>query len=87
MHNILTHTIISHIPKKGCNVNLQEFLKHIEKKYGSLVLDKKQAAKELSISINGLHNLRMDGKIRSFTIGNRVKYRADEIAKVIGIAK
>ena len=68
-------------------MNLEKYLDRIEEKYGSIVLDKKQAAKELSVSINGLHNLRMDGVIKSFTIGNRVKYRADEIAKVIGITK
>ncbi len=68
-------------------MNLDEYLKRVEKKYGSIVLDKKQTAKELSISMNGLHNLRMDGVIKSFTIGNRVKYRADEIAKVMGITK
>jgi hypothetical protein len=68
-------------------MTMNEYLKHVEHKYGTLVLDKKNTAAELNISINGLHNLRMSGAIKAFTIGNRVKYRADEIAKVIGITQ
>ncbi len=59
----------------------QQYIENVRKEYGSIMLSKKQTAKELGISVNGLDNLRNDGEIKFVTIGNRVKFNASEIAK------
>lgn len=66
-------------------MTIKEYEQSIKQQYGTLVLDKKQTAKELGISPNGLDNLRKDGEIAFFTIASRVKFHAYEIAKVMGL--
>lgn len=60
-----------------------EYIDTVKKEYGTLLLNKKQAAKELGISVNGLDNLRSDGEIKFITIGNRIKFNASDIADVM----
>ena len=57
-----------------------EYIDSIRTQYGTIILSKKDTAKELGISVNGLDNLRNDGKIKFINIGNRVKFKANDIA-------
>ena len=63
----------------------KEYIENVRAEHGTILLNKKQAAKELGISVNGLDNLRHDGEIKFITIGNRVKFNASDIAKFINL--
>ncbi|HQR74233.1 MAG: hypothetical protein B7X69_09340 [Sulfurovum sp. 39-42-12] len=64
----------------------KEYIEQVREEYGTLMLDKKQTARELGISVNGLDNLRTDGEIKFITIGNRIKFNASDIAKMMRLA-
>ncbi len=61
-----------------------DFIKYISEKYGRLTLSRPEAAAEADISVNGLINLTKDGLVSCFKAGNRIKYRAADLASFMG---
>ena len=56
----------------------------IQKRYKKLLLNKKEASKELGISISTLDRLRKSGYLREKRIGGGVFFTLDEIVNFIG---
>lgn len=56
----------------------------IQQRYKKLLLNKKEASKELGISISTLDRLRKSGYLREKRIGGRVFFTLDEIVDFIG---
>ena len=56
----------------------------IQNRYKKLLLNKKEASKELGISISTLDRLRKSGYLREKRIGGRVFFTLDEIVDFIG---
>lgn len=56
----------------------------IQQRYKKLLLNKKEASKELGISISTLDRLRKSGYLREKRIGCRVFFTLDEIVDFIG---
>lgn len=66
--------------------NINAFAESLRKQYGSSLLTKEQAAKELSISRATIDRMRQEGKIKSQTIGGstgRVRFSVVEVARII----
>lgn len=72
--------------QRSQKMTAKEYIEQVREEYGTLMLDKKQTARELGISVNGLDNLRTDGEIKFITIGNRIKFNASDIAKMMRLA-
>jgi len=64
-------------------MSIKETEKYLIDKYGSLVLTKEQAAKELNISQTTLDRLRRRGAIASKLIGGQVMFKAEELARFL----
>ena len=56
----------------------------IQQRYKKLLLNKKEASKELGISISTLDRLRKSGYLREKRIGGGVFFTLDEIVDFIG---
>ena len=56
----------------------------IQQRYKKLLLNKKEASKELGISISTLDRLRKSGYLRKKRIGGGVFFTLDEIVDFIG---
>ena len=56
----------------------------IQQRYKKLLLNKKEASKELGISISTLDRLRKSGYLREKRIGGGVFFTLDEIVNFIG---
>ena len=56
----------------------------IQQRYKKLLLNKKEASKELGISISTLDRLRKSGYLREKRIGSGVFFTLDEIVDFIG---
>ena len=56
----------------------------IQQRYKKLLLNKKEASKELEISISTLDRLRKSGYLREKRIGGGVFFTLDEIVDFIG---
>lgn len=59
----------------------------IQQRYKKLLLNKKEASKELGISISTLDRLRKSGYLREKRIGGGVFFTLDEIVDFIGGVK
>lgn len=59
------------------------FAEHLRKQYGTALLSKAEAAKELSVSRATLDRWRQDGTIKSQLVGQQVRINAKEIARVV----
>ena len=58
----------------------------IQQRYKKLLLNKKEASKELGISISTLDRFRKSGYLREKRIGGGVFFTLDEIVNFIGYA-
>ena len=61
----------------------KKFAISLHKEYGSVLLNKCHAAKELSISRATLDRMRKTGDIKSQRIGQQVRFHVNEIARVV----
>ena len=61
-------------------MNIKEYISDIIARYGSCLLTKKQAAKELQISPTQIDRLRKTGELRSSMVGGSVRISANAIA-------
>ena len=70
---------------KGCQMfeNINKYAESLRKQYGTALLSKYQASKELSISRATLDRMRQDGLIKSQKIGQQVRFNAKEVARVV----
>ena len=62
---------------------LEEKKKILIDKYQSLLVTKKEAARELRISSATIDRMRRNGEISSNRIGGQIMFRIDEILKLI----
>lgn len=60
-----------------------DYAESLRKQYGTALLSKHQAAKELSISRATLDRMRLDGQIKSQRIGQQVRFNATEVARIV----
>jgi len=63
--------------------NRLAFAEHLRKVYGTALLSKVRAAKELSISRATLDRMRQQGEIKSQKIGHQIRFNVKEIARVV----
>ena len=63
--------------------NTNKYAESLRKQYGTALLSKCQAAKELSISRATLDRIRNDGQIRSQKVGQQVRFNVKEVARVV----
>ncbi len=63
--------------------NISNYAESLRKQYGTALLSKHQAARELSISRATLDRIRNSGEIRSKRIGSQVRFNVTEIARIV----
>lgn len=63
---------------------MEELKIEIQQRYKKLLLNKKETAKELGISISTLDRLRRTGYLRERRIGGGIFFTIDEIVNFIG---
>ena len=63
--------------------NQLQFAEQLRKQYGTALLSKGQAAKELSVSRATIDRMRLSGEISSKKIGQQIRFNVKEIARVI----
>ena len=63
--------------------NINTYAESLRKQYGTALLSKTQAAKELSISRATLDRMRLGGQIKSQRIGKQIRFNAVEVARII----
>ncbi len=59
------------------------FAEHLKELYGTALLSKAQAAKELSISRATIDRMRLSGEITSKKVGSQVRFSVIEIARIV----
>ena len=63
--------------------NTNTFAESLRKQYGTALLSKVQASKELSISRATLDEWRKQGLIKSQMVGSQVRFNVIEVARVV----
>lgn len=63
--------------------NINNYAESLRKQYGSALLNKQQASKELSISRATLDRMRQNGQIKSKRVGQQVRFHVTEVARII----
>lgn len=63
--------------------NINAYAESLRKQYGTALLSKFQAAKELSISRATLDRMRTSGEIRSQKVGQQIRFNVKEVARVV----
>lgn len=63
--------------------NVNTYAEYLRKQYGTALLSKAQASKELSISRATLDRMRNDGQIKSQKVGQQIRFNATEVARVV----
>ncbi len=63
--------------------NINTYSESLRKQYGTALLSKTQASKELSISRATLDRLRTDGQIKSQKVGQQIRFNVTEVARII----
>ena len=63
--------------------SIDSFSELLRKQYGTALLNKRHAAKELSVSRATLDRMRQQGLIRSQKIGEQIRFNVKEIARVV----
>lgn len=63
--------------------NINTYAESLRKQYGTALLSKHQAAKELSISRATLDRLRTDGQIKSKKVGQQIRFNVAEVARIV----
>lgn len=66
-------------------MNIKEITQDIAARYGSTLLTKKQAAKELQISPTQIDRLRKSGELISKMVGGQVRIPASVIADIVAV--
>ncbi len=64
-------------------MHLTDCIEYLKGKYGGLLLNKKEVAKELRRSPATIDRLRKTGHIKAKKIGNEVFFTVDEVARFI----
>ncbi len=60
-----------------------DFAEHLRKQYGTALLNKHIASKELSVSRATLDRMRQQGEIKSQKVGQQIRFNVKEIARVV----
>ena len=60
-----------------------KFAEQLRLQYGTALLSKSQAAKELSVSRATLDRMRQTGEITSKKIGSQIRFSVKEIARLV----
>lgn len=63
--------------------SILDYAEALKKQYGTALLNKAKAAKELSISRATLDRMRQQGEIKSQRIGHQIRFNVKEIARVV----
>lgn len=63
--------------------SINKYAESLKKQYCTSLLNKMQAAKELSISRATLDRLRQNGTIKSQRIGQQVRFNVMEVARIV----
>ena len=63
--------------------NQIKFAEQLKAQYGTALLSKVQAAKELSVSRATIDNMRLSGEIKSTKVGSQVRISVKEIARIV----
>lgn len=61
-----------------------DLIKYLRKKYNKSLLNKKEVAEELGISLSGIDRLRKGGQLSSKTVLGSVYFTINEISSFIG---
>ena len=62
---------------------MNAYAETLRKQYGTALLNKHQASKELSISRATLDRMRTDGQIKSQKVGQQIRFNVTEVARVV----
>ncbi len=63
--------------------NINTYAEQLKQQYGTALLSKAQAAKELSISRATLDRERQKGQIKSQLVGKQVRINVMEVARIV----
>ena len=63
--------------------NINTYAESLRKQYGTALLSKHQAAKELSISRATIDRMRNDGQIKSQLVGKQIRFNVTEVARIV----
>ena len=63
--------------------SINTYAESLRKQYGTALLSKTKASKELSISRATLDRMRKDGQIKSQRIGKQIRFNVAEVARII----
>ena len=63
--------------------NINNYAESLRKQYGTALLNKHQASKELSVSRATLDRMRNDGTIKSQKVGQQIRFHVTEVARVV----
>jgi len=63
--------------------NQLKFAEQLKLQYGTALLSKVQAAKELSVSRATIDRMRLAGEITSQKVGSQIRFNVREIARII----
>jgi len=63
--------------------NINSYAESLRKQYGTPLLNKHQASKELSVSRATLDRMRTDGQIKSQKVGQQIRFNVKEVARVV----
>ena len=63
--------------------NTNAYAETLRKQYGTPLLSKNQASKELSISRATLDRMRQGGLIKSQKVGQQIRFNVKEVARVV----
>ena len=71
------------LKEKHMYANKFEYAEFLQKKYGTPLLNKHIAAKELSISRATIDRMRKSGHIRSKSVGKQIRFHVLEISQIV----
>ncbi len=63
--------------------SINNYAESLRKQYGTALLSKHQASKELSISRATLDRMRTTGLIKSQKVGQQIRFNVKEVARVV----
>ena len=59
------------------------FAEQLRKQYGTSLLNKTNASKEISVSRATIDRMRQEGQIKSKLVGKQIRFHVNEIARVV----
>ena len=63
--------------------NTNTYAESLRKQYGTALLSKAQASKEVAVSRATIDRMRQDGQIKSQRVGQQVRFNVTEVARVV----